>query len=302
MKLRQLEAFKAVVETGTVSQAAELLGISQPAASKLIANFERATGFAVFDRVRGRLSPTPEGLMLYGEVERAFISAKDIARRAEDIRRMKHGRLTLGVMPALATGFIQTVLTEFLSERPAVTVSLQPRSSQQIIESVASQQLDLGITALPIDHPSIETEFLCRVEALCILPAGHQLADQDIVRARDLAGEPLISLSSLDRSLQRIDHAFEEDRVTPDVRIETPMSYSACAFVAQGAGVAVVDPFSALSLGSPSLVLRRFRPVVYFDITLRLPRHRRRSHLTTEFVAQLRRSVHDLPGLPLVEE
>ena len=75
MNLRQIEAFKAVMENGTVVRAAEVMHISQPAVTKLIRAFEWAAGFRVFDRVRGRLIPTAEGLSLYREVERVFATA-----------------------------------------------------------------------------------------------------------------------------------------------------------------------------------------------------------------------------------
>src|SRR3990172_1018400 len=107
MNLRQIEAFKAVMENGTVVRAAEVMRISQPAVTKLIQAFERAAGFRVFDRVRGRLLPTAEGLSLYREVERVFVAANEISNAAEEIRTLRLTNLSVGAMPALSTGFAQ---------------------------------------------------------------------------------------------------------------------------------------------------------------------------------------------------
>ncbi|MDH3234423.1 MAG: LysR substrate-binding domain-containing protein [Alphaproteobacteria bacterium] len=301
LNLRQLEAFKAVMETGTVSQAAGVLNVSQPAVSKLIANFERAVGFDVFDRAHGRLAPTPEAAILYNVVERAFVSVAQIGQSAIDIRERRHGRLMIGVMPALSTGFIQEVATEFLVDRPRVTLTLDARSSARVIESLAGQQLDLGIVAAGLDHAGVETEFFCRVEAVCVLPSDHRLAKKDVIVPTDLDGEHFISLTMLDRIRPRIDHPFEEAGVRRILRIDTPMAASACAFVAKGAGVAIVDPFSALEARDGRIVIKPFAPAVPLDFVIAYPLHAQRSQLVLDFIVALRRSLRAYPGLPLIE-
>lgn len=299
LNLRQLEAFKAVMETGTVSHAAGVLNVSQPAVSKLIANFERAIGFAAFDRAHGRLAPTPEATMLYSVVERAFISVGQIEQSAIDIGERRHGRLTVGVMPALSLGFIQEVASKFLADRPGVTITLHARSSSKVIESLARQQLDLGIVAAGLDHAGVETEFFCRVEAVCVLPNDHRLANKEVIVPSDLEGEPFVSLTMLDRIRARIDHPFEEAGVRRILRIDTPMAGSACAFVAKGAGVTIVDPFSALEFHSDRIVIKPFQPAIFFDFVVAYPLHAQRAHLVEDFVVELRRMLKAYPGLSL---
>jgi len=301
LNLRQLEAFKAVMETGTVSQAAGVLTVSQPAVSKLIANFERAVGFKVFDRTHGRLAPTPEAAMLYNVVERAFISVDQIGQSATDIRERRHGRLMVGVMPALSTGFIQEMATQFLADRPRVTLTLHARSSPKVIESLAGQQLDLGIIAAGLEHPGVETEFFCKVEAVCILPPDHRLTNKKVIVPEDLEGESFISLTMLDRIRSRIDHPFEEAGVRRVLRIDTPMAASACAFVAKGAGVAIVDPFSALEAKDGRFLIKRFAPAIHFNFVIAYPLHGQRSQLVQDFVVELRRRTRSYRGLPLID-
>ncbi|MCP5367154.1 MAG: LysR family transcriptional regulator [Hyphomicrobiales bacterium] len=299
MNLRQLEAFRAVMEIGTVSQAAEMMRISQPAVSKLIAALEHDVGFSLFDRAKGRLVPTPEGEMLFTEVERAFVSTALIARAAENIRDRKQGHLNIGAMPALTLGFLQEVVARFLRDRPNVLVSLHSRSSLEVVNAVAGRQMDMGITMAAIDNPGVDTEFLCRAELVCAIPPNHRLADRDVIEPRDLEDEPFISLTSLDRTRQRIDHPMEEAGVRRNVMIETPMSYSACAFVAKGIGVSIVDPFSAHDFHSAPIVLKPFRPKVETDIALRFPFRRRRSMLIEEFIALLRAYIAERTDLPV---
>ena len=117
VNLRQIEAFKAVIENGTISRAAQILNISQPAMSKLIAHLEFDTGLRLFDRVKGRLAPSEHGMRLYDEVGRIFAGERQIENAVEAIRREEQGRLAIGVLAALASSFIQRVTTDFLQER-----------------------------------------------------------------------------------------------------------------------------------------------------------------------------------------
>ncbi len=288
MNLRQIEAFKAVIESGTVSRAADLLHVSQPAASKLVARFEEAAGFEVFARERGRLVPTPEALMLYDEVERIFVGADEIARAARGIRELKRGKLSVGVPMALAGGFIQGVIARFLAGREEVSVSLEARSSPRLIELAAARRIDIGVVALMSDYAGVEVEPLRRLEGVCVLPAGHRLAEREAVTPEDLAGEPFVSLSALDRSRPRIDLVFDQAGVRRDLRIDTPMGFAACAFVARGAGVSIVDPLSAEHYRSAGIVIRPFRPPVHFDLHLCYPADPRRSQLVVELIRIMR--------------
>src|SRR5882757_1980975 len=196
MNLRQIEAFRAVIDTGTVSRAAERLSISQPAVTKLLQHLERAIGFALFDRVRGRLSPTAEGMMLYDEVERVFRGLDNLARFTDEIRTLQHGALRIGTMPALSIGFIQDLIARFVETRPAVRVSIQTRTSPKLVEWLVSGHLDVGFTAHPPNHPEVTCVPLCRAELVCILPPGHRLASKSAVHAADLAGEQFISFGA----------------------------------------------------------------------------------------------------------
>src|SRR5262249_3843183 len=128
LNLRQIEAFKAVIEHGTVSRAAGVLNVSQPAISKLIAHLEADAEVRLFDRIKGRLAPTERGMRFYQEIERIFSGVAQIENAAEAIRREEQGRLVVGVMPALAGRFVQEVTMGFLRRRPNVFCSIESRS------------------------------------------------------------------------------------------------------------------------------------------------------------------------------
>lgn len=117
LNLRQIEAFKAVMELGTISRAAETLNISQPAMSKLVAHLEADTGLRLFDRVKGRLAPTEHATRLHEEVGRIFSGVRQVESAIDALRRETQRRLMIGAMPALAGSFIQRATTSFLGAK-----------------------------------------------------------------------------------------------------------------------------------------------------------------------------------------
>ncbi len=292
LNLRQLEAFRALMTTGTVSQAADRLNVSQPAVSVLIANLERNVGFPLFERRRGRLVPTPEAGFLLEEVERAFASLDKIAHAIHEIRGMTTGFLRVASLPGPAVRFLPRVIARFLDGRPQVNVSLHSRSSMKVREWVALGQIDLGLAEMPIDDPAIAWEPLIQ-RCVCVLPAGHPLAAKTTITPRDLADEPQISLYREHMTTRRLDAAFHAAGVVRRIRFEATMFASCCNFVREGAGIAFVDALTAEDFRGTGIEIRRFEPEICFDIALMRPANRPQSRLTQTFAAALKEAVAD---------
>ena len=287
MNLRQIEAFKAVMETGTVTLAAARLAISQPAVSKLLQLFERSAGMTLFVRDRGRLSPTPEARLLYDEVERVFQGAARVRQAAEEIRSLERGTLAVGVMPALSVGFVQEALARLGAEHPGVSMEVHARDTPRLVEQLVTQQIELVISVVPMEHPEIRVESLCRVPLVCILPPAHPLAARREIRCRDLAGERFASFRHDSAVRRRIDQAFEDAGVRPPIVLEAPMAPTICAFVARGLGVSVVNPLYVGAF-APALAVRPFRPRIASELFMALPRGRRLSALGEAFAETVR--------------
>lgn len=282
MNLRQIEAFKAVMETGTVTQAAARLAISQPAASKLLQLFERGSGLVLFARDKGRLAPTPEARLLYEEVERIFQGAGRVRQAAQEIRSLRRGTLAVGVMPALSVGFVQEILARMHSAQPGVSVMVHARETPKLVEQLVTHQLELCYSVVPMEHPEVRVELLCRVPLVCILPPGHRLAARREIRCRDLAGERFASFRHDSIIRRHIDQAFDDAKVPRTIAMEAPMAPSVCAFVARGLGVSIVNPLYVGAF-APSLVVKPFRPRIETDTYLAMPRGRRVSVLAEAF-------------------
>lgn len=291
MNLRQLEAFRTVIESGTVTRAAETLRISQPAVSKLIGNLARECGFELFRRNGNRLTATAEAMALYGEVERMFVSVEHISRHAAGIRELRSGQLSIAAFPALATRPLPRIVTRFLRDHSDTRISVAARSGRMLVEWVAANQIDLGIGLLLLQHPGIEYQSAGSVDAVCVLSPRHPLARRKVIRASDLNDLPFISLGAADRSRFRIDQAFEGRDVRRRIAIEAQQSEAACTFASEGAGIAVVEPFSASEFTPDQLAVRPFRPRVRFDLWLMTPVQRPRSLILESFISLFRHSI-----------
>ena len=291
-QVRQLQAFKSVIELGSATRAARALGISQPAVSKLLGGLSDLCCFELFVRTGNRLDPTAEALMLFREVERLFVSVDHIERQAEAIRENKAGQISLAAFPALATRALPKLLRQFTEGRSETRLSLIARSGRLLVELVASDRVDIGIGLMTLEHPAVSVESLGTMEAVCVMSPHDPLARKSVIEAADLEGKPFISLGAEDQSRYRIDAAFEGTKIHRNIVIEAHQSEAACSFASLGAGVAIVEPFSASGFRADELAVRAFRPTVLFELWAMTPINRQRSIISTDFLQFFREQLN----------
>lgn len=283
--LRQLEALMAVVEAGTVSRAAEILRISQPAASKLVQDLEADTGLQLFERESGRLVPTGRGMRLYEEVERIFGGVHQLARAVETIRREEHGHLMVGTLPALSGPFMGRVLAGFRARHPDVFVSLESRSSQYLAEAVMLRRIDVALVISGLEHSSLIVDTLKSPPAVFVMPKGHRLSKKTVVTPEDLRDEPFVGFGTSGITRRKVDVAFEQYGLRPKVVIEATTAPNVAEFVAAGLGVTVADPLS-MEFVSGRVEVRPFLPTVLIENQILRPARARNSVLVDAFVEE----------------
>jgi DNA-binding transcriptional LysR family regulator len=291
VNLRQLEAFRAVMRTGSVTNAAASLYLSQPAVSRLIAELERSVGFRLFERIKGSAPvPTPEAAAFLQEVERSFAGLQVLRQAAADIKNFRTGNLRIACLPALSTGFVPEVIKQFRASNPAVRIQLQTRSSSTVRLWVAAQQFDLGLATPGGDVQGAQAETFLKIAGVCVLPANHKLAARDVITPADLHGEPFISLALEDAVRAKIDDVFAAAGVERDLVVETQYAMTICALVKRGVGCAILNPLSATDFADKGIVLRTFEPAIEFEYMLYLPTFRPPSRVALEFIQLLKRA------------
>ena len=242
MRARQLEVFRAVMRSGTVTGAAKALNVSQPALSQIILHTEDELGFRLFERVKGRLVPTPEAEELFPEADRLFDDLDNLRRLALDLRHGKVGTVRLAASgAAFAQSFVPRALGRFREAHPGVRTLSYVVPADVIATMLDRGQAGLGIAMNDQPLPSIDTELIARSEIVCVVPATHRLARRRTVSLRELKGETIISYrgTSLPGMLLERTLAREGARLRPDIEID--VSIIALAFVQQGLGIALVD-------------------------------------------------------------
>ena len=296
MNLRQIEVFRAIMLTGGISDAARSLNVSQPNVSRLIRHTEDRLGIKLFERIKGRLYPTAEALTLHEEVEKAYSGIRLVREMAQDLALSRIGRLRLVCSPSLGLALIPNAITAFRAARPGLRIGLEILPQAALLERVLTHQADLGISMFPSDHPNLEVETLCRGRLVCVLPAGHVLAEKRVVTPADIAGQALISYDRDTPQGQLIDQAFASERVPRDIAVEVRFGHTACALVQAGAGVALVDEFSVTGGTFPELTVRPFRPEKWFDLSIVRDRLRPLSRAAEGFGTALRQIAAALPA------
>jgi DNA-binding transcriptional LysR family regulator len=294
LNIRHIEAFRMLMAIGTVSQAAKLLAISQPALSQMIQALERDAELTLFDRQRGRLVPTRAAKVFYEESERVFVGLDALTRKAATLRDVSAGggeRLAFGCLHAFGQGFVLDVIKQFRLLHPATLISLQLQSSSQIREAVISGQLDFGVVADEAEPLKTVGSLFSETSAILALPARHRLARQSTIDVLELDKEPFIALNPEDRMRQRLEGAMLTKGVTLNVVVETPYSATACALVQRGIGVSLVNPLTALSYTNQGIVFRRFSPAIYFRTLLIFPPNLPPSPAAKKFIAELRKAL-----------
>ncbi|MEA2986693.1 MAG: hypothetical protein QOD94_2947 [Alphaproteobacteria bacterium] len=275
---------------GSVTAAADLLRVTQPTISKLIAQLEINTKLKLFDRVRGRLIPRREAHALMHDVEKVVQAVDEVGRSARNLARGHSGHIRVAAIPSLGMSFFPRAIASFVASRPQVGVTLIVREAGYVNEWVAAQSLDIGFVPEggSVATGTISTRFRGSSNAVCVLPQNHRLAHKSVIRPADFAEERVISMGREPTFRYLIDRAFVEANIGRKVAIETNNFAAACLLVAEGAGISVVDPFSAsTSYDSGGIVLRPFRPEVPFLVNIIRPVNRPIPLLVEDFVSHL---------------
>ena len=289
MNLRQMEAFKTLMLAGSVTAAAELLKLSQPTVSKLIAQIEKQTKLRLFDRTRGRLVPTREAHSLLKNVETALNALEEVGRSATQLARIHTGAVRIACIPSIGTGFMPRAVAIFLKTHPKTKATLYVRSSNYVVDRVGGKLADVGLVADGVEAIGADsTSFQEWPGAVCVLPPGHPLRRKKAVEAKDLEGEAFITVGRDKPFRELIDQAFVDAGIYRNMVVETSHFAAAYALAAEGAGVCVVDPYTAIScFRRDEVVLRPFHPEVKFVVNLLKPAHSRVPAIVEDFIAHL---------------
>lgn len=262
-----------LMRSGTVTGAAALLNISQPALSQILLHAEDQLGFKLFNRVRGKLVPTREAEELYPEAERIFAELGALRRRTTDMRYGRTGLIRIAASAPPAMSIMPRALATFRASYPDVVVRSLIAPLINVVDMIRSGDAPLGIVMNNKPRAGIDVETLGNADLVCIMPENHSLSERQSIGFADLQGESFISyrIDTLPGRLLASAAAVEEQSFNPAIEID--ISITALPFVRAGFGVAVVDgllPWNQFS----GLVRRPLYPRVKVPVALLTSRDR----------------------------
>ncbi|MEM9182758.1 MAG: LysR family transcriptional regulator [Pseudomonadota bacterium] len=290
MRLRQIEVFHAIYTSGSMTNAARLLHVSQPSVSKVLAHAEQQLGYPLFDRVKGKLVPTPEAHRLFGHVSGVYQQVDELRSVARNLRSVASSTLRIVSTPAFGTDFLPQTISQFLKLHPESDFEIETAHLDGIRQGLLQSRFDVGLCFSSSSHPGIAVDRLATSECVLLAPEDKQFG-KSRVGAIDLAGLPFIALNSHGPLGRRLQSYLENGRAEPKVVAVTETYHVARALAGAGAGLTIVDAITAAHPRRDGLRAWRLDPPLTIDIAALHFADAPLSHGATRFIDHLRQAL-----------
>ncbi|WP_313689244.1 LysR substrate-binding domain-containing protein [Pantoea sp.] len=299
LNLRQIEVFRAIMITGSINGAAQLLFVSQPAVSRMLSHTEARIGFRLFERVKGRLYPSPEARSLFNDVESVYRDIQRVNTTLHNLVQQRQGVLRIASSPSLGHQLVPDAIGAFRQCNENILVSLECLRHRLLRDRLLDQHADLGISLFPIDHPNLCAVPLSYIRVMVVCPANHpltRLPAKELPAA--LAETPFIGYSSDTPFYSFMMKAFERVGLPyrPSIDVDSP--HHACALVKNGTGFSVVDEISFRASGAERMAVLPILAEERLTISLVHLRHEPLAQFAQVFIDHLRK-VLDSSGFHL---
>jgi DNA-binding transcriptional LysR family regulator len=288
--LRQLETFRLFARTQSVTETARLMRVSQPAVSQTLKELETQFGFSLFVRSNGRTRLTLEANNVLPDVERLFAQMATLRGKAEELKDMRAGALSIASVPSFTARILPTALQAFRAERSQVKLRLEVFTASDVVRQIRQEYCDIGFAFMPLDEAGVAVQPLLRMSMVCLLPATHRLALNSVITAADLEHETIIVHGAqttpgfvLRESLRSEVESFQI--------LTTNQSIASLHMVQCGMGIAFAHPLVLPSDPLRQVVAIPYERDVPLTFAMLYSRNRPVSRLVMQFEATLRRSI-----------
>ncbi len=275
MRLKHIEVLHAIMVSGSLSGAARLLNVSQPAVTQSLQHAEVQLGYPLFKRVRNRLIPTQETLALYSEVDKLFAQLESVRTLARNLKESAEFELRMLIPPSLSSHVLPLALKRFRRKYKSLALDIRTLHSRDIISAIALREADVGVVYGTHPHPAVEEQLLATGHLVCLMPGS---AKQGAGKGRttlpltDLAGQPVIRIHHQDPI------GFVLNDLAARLGVEfgagvTVQTYQAALSLAEhGFGPAIVDQFTVAGRRFQGLSALRIEPLVPIQLNAIRPR------------------------------
>lgn len=241
--------------SGSISGAAERLGISQPTVTSTLRRFEDVLGVSLFDRSSPRLKPTATAQRVFEVVAPTISSFEQLSDSVLAVARGDNAHFHLGVSPSVSQRLAPGALRKFTSARPGTRLRMDTLSMAQNRDYLWMAEGSATVTIFEIGEPGLVTFPVAKIGIVCLLPNDHPLASREAVSIGDLDGEPLVYFHPRTPHLKVIIPMFKAAGIEPRIAIENRFAEASAALVREGFGIAILDGLTGDSVIDPSLTV-----------------------------------------------
>ena len=266
MRFRQIEVFHAVYTTGSISAAARALHVSQPSVSKVLQHTQQQLGMELFRLVRGRLVATDEAHALFGEVSAVFRQLTSLQKTVGNLKNLSGGHIRMAVVPSLGLHLAPLAIARFRKEHPDITFDVQTVHHNELFAALYERSCDIAIAYDPPPHPRMQQRELGTGELMLLFQKASQPDVGDSIAMQTLDGQDMVGLTTggpvgalFNAELQRLGVGVREV-------VSNQTFYIAAALTRYGAGMAVVDEFTARASVDAATAFRPFSPALRFKV------------------------------------
>mgnify|MGYP000203379199 CR=1 FL=1 len=260
MRLRHIEVFHAIYTTGSITNAAKLLYVSQPSVSKVLAHAELQLGFQLFKRAKGKLIPTSEANMLFADVDKIYKQIHSIRKMSENIQHSADGLVNIAMSPALGFDLIPKAIAKFRQLHPKVRFKLQTLHNEDALQALIEHKCDLAFLYSSPTMPGVNEFNLGESEMVVLYPKALFPHNPETLTAEDLADSELIGIWDSGPLGDLVWNHLTLSNVQVKSSLLVDTYFIAARLVAQGLGSCTIDKYTALGNLTDSVAVASFQP------------------------------------------
>jgi DNA-binding transcriptional LysR family regulator len=272
MRTRQIEVLQAILRTGSVSGAARLLHVSQPAVTRTLQHAEATVGYALFQRQGNRLVPTPETTALAPMVEQASKSIESVRKLARNLKLGENKPARIAAVPSLALALLPAAFAHARQRLPNLRSELGSAHNEEMLQKLLLHEIDMGVAFDPAPHPFVNRIELGELQLVAVgLPAAFgKYARSSKISPEALSTMKLIEMAGRDPLGQIYQRFAALYRWTPG-QTSVQTYHIGLRLAELGEGVAIIDSASAQLCG-PSLKVLPLEPSARFPVCALVPK------------------------------
>ena len=307
INIKKLIAFRAVLESNSITGAADKIGLTQSGVSRLITSLEQELDFPLFNRIKGRVQTTSRGENFYKEIEPLLSGMDQIPTLARQVKQYQYSRLRIITLNSLAHSLIPIALNKFCKKHPHANVSITIKSRNELIHWEGAEHFDVALVSLPFEQRVFKKKAFVSFSAVVAISKNDPLHMKKIISIEDLKNKNLISLDPTGIFQTSLKKKFEENNIEPIVdeyrlknqeylittniepivKIQTTSMLQSAQLVENGIGIAIIDPFIGHILSKDDILIKPLEPYINFDYAYIWPEGRELSALAKEFIGEI---------------